>query len=657
MPKLYFPLAANFIALILIFIYFMKPKVKSNETKIFGFMLIISLCDTIFACIIEILSYIHNIDLNVIEFVLTVLNKVDFLFMLHWMMFLFLYIININFAEKIFSKIFKITLTINGISSLLILLSSLNIIITNTVLDVDGFSVYVLYSSLIVYIFLCILIIVLKHKQISKKITPFLIFVILIIVVFIMRFVYPDLDLAAAVIAYVNLIMYFTIENPDVQMLHGMELAKDEAEKANQHKSEFLSSMSHEIRTPLNAIVGLSEINMQSTDPNEIKENLKDILNASNILLEIVGNVLDMSRIESGNVKIVNTDYNPYDIFNSVVKVVEYRYEEKKIQLNTNIAPDIPKTLYGDHASIKKILLNLFTNAVKYTNEGHVDLVINCVNKDDICRLIISVEDTGRGIKPEMIDKLFTKFNRLDEDKNTTNEGTGLGLAITKHVIELMGGNITVQSVYGSGSKFTVTLDQRIQKVEQAISANAIQNTGPAKAINTQLQKKDETIVQSQEPVANASSNVPTNNIQLTVEQPKQEVISPIPTNNSPVVSDKKVLLIDDNKLNLKVASKLLSSYGVQVIESDNGQNCIDRINHGEKFDLLLADEMMPNMSGTEMMKKLKESGYRTPIIALTADVENNAREKYLSSGFDDYLKKPIERPELDRVLKNFLII
>jgi CheY-like chemotaxis protein len=256
------------------------------------------------------------------------------------------------------------------------------------------------------------------------------------------------------------------------------------------------------------------------------------------------------------------------------------------------------------------------------------------IKRSDICRLIISVEDTGRGIKPENISKLFTKFDRLEEDRNTTTEGTGLGLAITKHIVELMGGNITVQSVYGSGSKFTITLDQRIKKVELNNSININPNNVKNVINNAQQPVKENAFTTKEE-----------------VIQPKAQI------NVSTNFSAKRVLLIDDNKINLKVASKLLSSYGLQVVESNSGQDCIDRINNGEKFELLLTDEMMPNMSGTQMMQTLKSRGYIAPIVVLTADVDVNSKDKYIASGFDDYLGKPIDKKELDRVLKSFFIV
>ncbi|MDD4187764.1 MAG: HAMP domain-containing sensor histidine kinase [Bacilli bacterium] len=237
-----------------------------------------------------------------------------------------------------------------------------------------------------------------------------------------------------------------------------------------------------------------------------MKENSKDIIGAANVLHDIVGNVLDMSKVECGEVEIKEKEYNPYELFENAVKLVEYRFQEKGIPLNTYLAPDLPKKLIGDKASLTKVIINLLTNAVKYTSKGSVNLTVNSVNKNNTSRLIIAVEDTGRGIKPDQIDKLFVKFSRLDEDRNTTTEGTGLGLAITKHILDLMGGKIFVQSIFRKGSKFTVALDQKIIEDNKEILKENIQNN-------------DDTLN----------------------------------------LSGKKIFLIDDNTLNLKSSPKIIT--------------------------------------------------------------------------------------------------
>lgn len=402
-------------------------------------------------------------------------------------------------------------------------------------------------------------------------------------------------------IAFSLLVMYFTIENPDVKMIEELSMAKVEAERASKAKTEFLSSMSHEIRTPLNAIVGFSECISSAKNLKEAKENAKDIMVASNTLLEIVNGILDISKIESGKLEIVNSKYDSDKLFHGVATLMRKKMEEKELDFIVNISKDIPKTLYGNHSNLKKVVTNLLSNAFKYTDSGYVKYEVKCINDQEICRLIISVEDSGRGIKSESIDKLFTKFERLDEARNTTIEGTGLGLAITKKIVDLMGGKIIVQSKYQEGSKFTVIVDQKI-------------------VLHEETEEK--------------------------VEDKKQ------PMN----LSDKKVLIVDDNTLNLKVATKLLEKYHLNIETVDNGIDCIQKIKNHHSYDLLLLDDMMPNKSGVEVLKELKEiADFHIPTIALTANAISGMREEYLKMGFDDYLSKPINKEELDHLIRKYL--
>ena len=254
------------------------------------------------------------------------------------------------------------------------------------------------------------------------------------------------------------------------------------------------------------------------------------------------------------------------------------------------------------HKHLKEIITNILTNAAKYTDEGFIELSISCINNKKTSKLIISVEDTGRGIKPDKIDKLFTKFQRLEEDRNTTLEGTGLGLAITKSLVEMMGGKIVVQSKYGSGSKFTVTIPQTI------VSMNEIK------------EKKEEDI--------------------------KEEID----------YSKKKLLVVDDNNLNIKVALRLLETYNIKPDTCTSGFECLEKI-IDKTYDLILLDDMMPKMSGVETLKKIKEEhkDFKTKVVVLTANAISGMKEKYIGDGFDDYLAKPIDKLELKRVLKTYL--
>ena len=598
MTNLYIPICGFFIALFLIVCFFMKERIKNVETTIFSGMLITSFIDSILMILIIYIAYVMPQCINLLK----ILNKIDYLQFLIWIWLFFLYVMHISYNDnkrvyKHFNKITIISTILNIISYIVMLILPVKLYNENNIMYSYGPSCDALYVFAVIYILLIIVTLIRNFRKIlRKKYVPVYIFVILELLVLAIKNVNPGLVIITAIIAYVNLIMYNTIENPDIKMKRQLEVAKDQADKANRAKTDFLSSMSHEIRTPLNAIVGFSDYIMSAETLDEAKENAQDIVNASNTLLEIVNGILDISKIEAGKLEIVNSKYNARQTFEALAKLITPKMKEKGLDFTYYIAPDLPDTLFGDHANLKKIVTNLLSNAYKYTEKGSVRYEVNCINSNNISKLIITVEDTGRGIKQESIDKLFTKFQRLDEDKNTTIEGTGLGLAITKQLIELMGGKILVHTVYGEGSKFTVVLNQHIEKTE--------------------------------------------------IVEEKVEIKTTLDLKN------KKILLVDDNSLNIKVANKILERFNANNITSlDNGFDCIDLIQSGAVFDIILMDDMMPKMSGVETFKKLREiEGFNQPVVILTANAITGMKEKYLKEGFEDYLAKPIEKDELIRV-------
>ena len=603
MSCFYFPIASAFICLLTNILFFGKKHQKNFETKTFAYMLIFNLLETFIAIIIISLSKSFG-TIPILYFI----NRIDFILLSVWCSLLCIYIHYISNPNGKYNFLYLICI-LDFFVIISLLTTEFSIINIGEIINTSGTApnltaIYCAFFALIMLIDLIIKIIKKKQNLKLNKYYPLFMFIILIILSVVLRNIWPTIVLEPFMISFINLIMYFTIENPDLKMIEELNIARDQAEKANNAKSEFLSNMSHEIRTPLNAIVGFSQALLEEEIPDSAKEEVEDIISASQSLLEIVNGILDISKIEANKLEIVNTEYSFKKIFNELINLTKARMGDKALDFRYTYDETIPDVLYGDHVRIKQIILNLLTNAVKYTKEGYIDFKISSVVKNDICRLIVSVEDSGIGIKNENIDKLFSKFERFDLEQNITIEGTGLGLAITKKLIDLMNGKIVVQSVYGKGSRFTVAIDQRI--------------------INKNLED---------------------------IEQPKQNIEF-----NNFDYSTKKILIVDDNKINIKVAERLLKDYKVQVESVLNGFECLDKINNGNIYDLILLDDMMPKMSGVETLKELKKiDGFNIPTVALTANAISGMREKYLNEGFDDYLSKPIDKNELSNILNKYL--
>jgi len=597
MDGVWLPAGAFLISVLLLIVYFTKSNTKSLETYIYARLIILNFLFSLIGMGVYIYSMTIG-DISIVSIIqkvyLSILSSIGF--------YMFLYCVAINqLKEKSYNKIKNVA----GIFTILIvigvLLLPIETILYDSVLDVGGTAYYCAMVALITFFVFIIIMTIgyfFKNRAKFKKCIPFLVLFALCIGGFLLRRYYPEVITETFFFSFFFLIMYFTIENPDLKMIHELNAAKDAAERANRAKSDFLSNMSHEIRTPLNAIVGFSECILNENDLESAKSDAKDIVMASQNLLEIVNGILDISKIEADKMEIVEAEYNLRDNLDSLAKLMIPRIGEKPIEFQTKFAPDIPPVLYGDSAKVKQIISNILTNAVKYTERGIITFEVNCINKDNTCSLVISVEDTGRGIKTDKIDTIFNKFERLEEDRNTTLEGTGLGLAITKRLVEMMGGKIVVQSKYGAGSKFTVYLKQEIRNTPQ-----------------------------------------------------KQEKVYAVTVANADF-SNKKILVVDDNGINLKVATRLLQPFKVIVEECESGEDCLERIKDGASYDLILMDDMMPRITGTETFHELEKlPDFKTPVVVLTANAIEGMRDKYLQEGFTDYLAKPIDKLELERVL------
>ena len=392
------------------------------------------------------------------------------------------------------------------------------------------------------------------------------------------------------------------------------EKAKDEAVRANEAKSLFLSNMSHEIRTPINAVLGMNEMILRECADKQILSYAANIRSSGKTLLFLINDILDMSKIESGKMEIVRVEYEPENMMMDLWNVIFLRAQEKGLSIRFSLDETLPRVLYGDDVRIKQIVTNLLTNAVKYTPQGGIEMKAAYERaEDETIRLIISVKDTGMGIRKEDMGKLFESFQRLDEEKNRNIEGTGLGMNITMSLLKLMDGDMKVESEYGKGSVFTVTIPQRIVCDEPTGDFDSIRK------------RREETLSKKQQ----------------SFEAPEA-----------------RVLVVDDNSMNLTVFQLLLKRTKMQITTADSGKRCLELVKQ-EPYHIIFMDHMMPEMDGIEAVQIIRrdcgENGKLPVIIALTANAMEGVREMFLKEGFQDFITKPLDKKTLNEALLRWI--
>ena len=595
-----FSITSLMFAIPILTLYLYKRPVPSFSNRLYLFLLILN--------IIGLLSEIGAVYFSTIyddnQFVSILFDKIIIAYFITWGIWLTIYLFNLCAKE------WKNTYTYISIIIYFILLIIGMFLPYSVHHNANGFTDYT-YGPAIQYAYMIavievitgIILIIVSHKRIKvSEYVPFLVFVVLITISSVVQYLYPELLLTTSVQTFVLTLMMHTIENPDVKLIQQLKLARQEIERANAAKSDFLSGMSHDIRTPLNAIVGFSEYIGETNDIYEAQENAQDIVHASHTLLDIINGILDVSKIESGKIDIVEDSYASVDNFEELAKLIEPRMKEKGLDFSYSISENVPKYLYGDISNIKKVVTNILSNASKYTEKGFVNYTVDATVEDSVCHLIITIEDSGQGVKKEELDEIFEKYARLDSEKNNSVEGTGLGLALSKEIMELMGGSIKLDSSYGVGSKFQVIVDQKI------VDGTDLKTVSYDNFDNVNL-------------------------------------------------AGKKILIVDDSNLNLRVEQLMLEEFNADNITvCDSGFECIKKITLGDKYDIILMDDIMPKLNGLETCKRLKDiAGFNIPVVVVTANAITGMRERYLKEGFDEYLAKPLEKKEMVRIFSLFL--
>lgn len=598
-----FIIASMFYSALLLIIYFSKDKEKKDENKVYGYMIVTNFI----GLIISLLSYSVTLNKDMFGAFTTIINKLYLIYLLTFLILFIYYTFLISFSKKInmrfdkydiYRKIKSIFIKVYFVFAFALLLLPLyyeSAGVDNVYSYGPGSLLCILMSAF--GIILSLIFMIVGRKNIRKeKFIPLITYIILLPLSLVLEYKYPNLLLTTPIETFIVFLIFFTIENPDLDTINNLSNKNNSLEESNDAKNKFLSNISHEIRTPLTNIIGFTDSLKEKNKDMSIKGDIDNISVSANNLLEVVNGILDLSKFDKDKVKL---NIKNYDLKSMIEEIRDFSKEllgNKKVAFRTSFDTDMPKVLRGDYVVLRQIILNMIANAMKRTEVGYIEFSVSTISKGDTARVIISVEDTGGTLKEKKLESIFKGASNGSD--NYKVEGVVASLPETYKLVKLMSGKIMAQNVYERGLKVTVAIDQGI--------------------VTNEVEK---------------------------------DVLPDTPID----IAGKNILIVDDNRLNIKVAERLLAKYNVNIKSVTSGSDCISLINNGETFDLILMDDMMPELSGVETFKKLKTNpSFNTPTVMLTANAMEGMREKYISQdGFDDYIAKPIAKDELERVLRS----
>ena len=564
--------------LLMMFVYFSRKRIKTIENKIYSYLIIINLV----GLALEIVCTLIRTYLPAMDEISVILLRLINVYFVVWPLVFSIYIYYVVKKVKIDKRI---------VVSLILILSVITFLLPISVAFSEKGATLYTYGAGVTFVYLsgvgiltyCIYMLIKYRKTIEKRnLIPLMMFIFLYIFIGLLEKKLPELLLVSSVETFITILMYFTIENPDMKLLDEMHKAKEISDNANEEKTMFLYNMTQEIRETTKNINSEADIILDSDSLEQDKDSARNIKGETSKFMNVTNDILDVSTIDSTSIKVYNNKYNIKNILKEVIGIYTPKVKKKELEFRTNIEHNIPELLYGDSIGLKKVLSLILDNSVKYTEKGYVELDVNTIMKNDICRLIITIEDSGVGIKSSSLEQI--KLNDLNVSQ-------------AYKTITLMNGTMLISSNYGVGTKVKIILDQKIQLEESA-----------------DLKKYQE------------------------------------------IYDNKKILVIDDNEATYKIVEKLLKGSNIIVDYSLTGKDTLTKLKSKKKYDLILLDEELSQITGYELLKKMREiRNFKVPVILLSKDNNYEYNEEYKQAGFTDVLIKPLKKDNLHLKIEKYI--
>lgn len=594
MNNLYFPICAVLINILIVVVFFSKKRIHSDETRAYSNLIIIALLESSLACLLVVLMNLYGIPKYIYN-----IHRIDYILILFWVWALFNYvlIVSVYNNKKLRGVIQKSTFIVNILVSICFFFLNVNVINKDGIIDTNGSAMNLLVSMLGIYVILILLLVfksLIKNIKSSnnKKFIPLFFLALLGILSLVIRRFAPEILLISLVAAYADLIMFFTIENPDVKMIYELNRNKKLLESMSEEKSNFLFSMTQDTKKPIDNILEVSKILLDDKNKEDMKTGIKVIENNARGLKNIINNVLDISNISSSKLVVSNETYNAISLLNECIKKIE-KDVNKNVTIETEISKNIPGELYGDSVKLKQVIMSILINASKYTKEGYIKVSANEIVKYDVCRLIIEIEDTGCGMSVDKLNELLKTNTDLEDTDLLKLNSLDVDLKLAFKIIRKLGGFINIRSEKEKGSTFTIILDQKI-KVSKDYYSEYIFNK-------------------------------------------------------------KKVMVVSDKLQTLKDINTLASKYDIELLTTMHSSDIIERVKDGESFDLILLEDDMKPISGFGTLGKLQEAkeGFNVPTVIMLNKNKESIKDHYVEDGFSNYIRKQNLEEDFDKVIKN----